>query len=960
MLKSMVDQIADSRFSRGSEFGSERDMSEDNQCHSCIRPKTDDPQDQMDKERCARESHCEIERRRRNKMTAYINELCEMVPTCNSLARKPDKLTILRMAVSHLKNLRGTGNTTAGGVYKPAFLSDQELKHIILEAADGFLFVCQCDTGKILFVSDSVSAVLNQSQSEWYQHTLYDLCHPDDAEKIREHLMGTISLLLTRYLPFISSAQTRSAAGARRGFICRLKLGISSHPNCNSASASARQARLRHQQYMLSALKRSPEKCSGNNGFHGPTPPQQPYALVHVTGFVKNWPLNSGAAPTAATPISLEPYSNHSSVVLSLLDGLSTTPASREGDAITNGVAGPNRNSAVDSSSPQFFVGLARLQLTNLPQAGDLTPHRAHEFITRLNEDGRITFCDQRVANVLLSATPSSLLGRTFAELVSTPEDQSAFSEIFADASKGKGQEYRIALHLRLDSEDPVAVRCCLSAFLNPYSEEIEYIVCTVVSMKSLQAAATVAAAVSVSDAYHSFSVGDSFSMPYENQPTHHALHLTADSTRAGDHHMRPLRPVLTSSAHPAVTPFNDSEHLPQQQHHNVQHPPHQQNRSNTHRYSHDLSVPLTHQLSSEDAYWKTATAPPTSAPLSSQGSPLVGGPPPGMDDAGGPFAHAPSMMHNVQQNYPSFDPQDQEYLTSHCEYRENRLGNQLEHFSHHGHQSVGGKIAHSEYSNMNSTLQPNYANSNATYLPQPAFSNCISEGLPQHTGTDQSSVVNENHLTESVASPRTSSAASVAATTRASAICYLPFPSTEDQVKAEAAANASGCTSSPQILQNHFMRSGGSSLTDVPSFQTCGDIDVGSTATDIGQVSCGGNLKIDTDSSAAAAAAAAAVFQSWYVQSGGPRVTTAATACNTLSAAPYQANYFSGDFSAPVLPTSSSSASLLLNPPLMQHQQQEDEGADESFRPACERATQPQSSFLCYLQQTSTCFNGS
>lgn len=58
-------------------------------------------------------------------MTAYITELSDMVPTCSALARKPDKLTILRMAVSHMKSLRGTGNTSTDGTYKPSFLTDQ-------------------------------------------------------------------------------------------------------------------------------------------------------------------------------------------------------------------------------------------------------------------------------------------------------------------------------------------------------------------------------------------------------------------------------------------------------------------------------------------------------------------------------------------------------------------------------------------------------------------------------------------------------------------------------------------------------------------------------------------------------------------------------------------------------------------------------------------------------------------
>ena len=279
--------------------------------------------------RSVRQNHSEIEKRRRNKMNNYINELSLLIPTCVAMSRKMDKLTVLRLAVQHVKSLRyfhlfkkilnpdqlsernpafyaeimnnfhnfallfnsfrknilmelrvftnrqnimslniwilpsiwrfcrGSIHAYSESSPRPSNLSDSDLISLILNSAPdeaGFLFVVDTARGRILYVSESVSKVLNYTQRDLFGQSLFDVLHPKDIAKVKEQLSSSVvsqsrdnRILETNKFLKGSKLQVQNNAsansdsmgtgvgasvsslpwlcpGARRSFFCRMKV----------------------------------------------------------------------------------------------------------------------------------------------------------------------------------------------------------------------------------------------------------------------------------------------------------------------------------------------------------------------------------------------------------------------------------------------------------------------------------------------------------------------------------------------------------------------------------------------------------------------------------------------------------------------------------------------------------------------------------------------------------------
>ncbi|XP_026166800.1 aryl hydrocarbon receptor nuclear translocator-like protein 2 isoform X5 [Mastacembelus armatus] len=183
-------------------------------------------EDQHIKIKCFREPHSQIEKRRRDKMNNLIDKLSAMIPTCNPMSR--------------------SASSFSEANYKPSFLPDEELKHLVLMA-------------------------------ELIGQSLFDYIHPKDMGKVKEQLSASELYPRERLIDAKTGLQVqadlpvgaaRLCSGARRSFFCRMKY--------NKISV-----KVEEKEFQATTSKKKES---------------QKYCTVHCTGYMRSWPTSQFGA----------------------------------------------------------------------------------------------------------------------------------------------------------------------------------------------------------------------------------------------------------------------------------------------------------------------------------------------------------------------------------------------------------------------------------------------------------------------------------------------------------------------------------------------------------------------------------------------------------------------------------------------------------------------------------------
>ncbi|XP_029053404.2 circadian locomoter output cycles protein kaput-like isoform X1 [Osmia bicornis bicornis] len=143
-----------------------------------------------DKDDTKRKSRNLSEKKRRDQFNMLVNELGSMV---NPNTRKMDKSTVLKSTISFLKNHNAIAVRSRVHEiqedWKPSFLSNEEFTHLILEALDGFIMVFS-SSGRIYYVSESVTSLLGYLPNELENTTIYDITYQEDQSSLYNVLLN--------------------------------------------------------------------------------------------------------------------------------------------------------------------------------------------------------------------------------------------------------------------------------------------------------------------------------------------------------------------------------------------------------------------------------------------------------------------------------------------------------------------------------------------------------------------------------------------------------------------------------------------------------------------------------------------------------------------------------------------------------------------------------------------------
>lgn len=128
-------------------------------------------------------------KRHRDRLNGELDNLAKLLPFPEDVIARLDKLSILRLSVSYLRNKNFFKGSSKPKSKEPKTETNSQFSFLFNEALDGFVLVVTLD-GEIFYVSEGVKDYLGYSQSQILHQPLETLVHDDDREELTSHLKG--------------------------------------------------------------------------------------------------------------------------------------------------------------------------------------------------------------------------------------------------------------------------------------------------------------------------------------------------------------------------------------------------------------------------------------------------------------------------------------------------------------------------------------------------------------------------------------------------------------------------------------------------------------------------------------------------------------------------------------------------------------------------------------------------